>query len=444
MAMRSVLLCSSPVRGKFIPMLAVARYLVERGDRVRFLTGSRFRADVEATGATFLPLPADADFDGDNLDAEFPERVGLTGLAGIRHDLIKIFIMKAGSQFTAINEAISAAPVDAIIAESEFFGAAIMLTKPRRERPMVVNFGTMSLYFDDPDAPPGGTGLLPMPGPLGRLRNRLARMIIGVLVFRAAERRLAEVSVQSAGRALGGGVMEWQRLADATVQATVRGFEFPRPTMPDTVHFIGPTSKGAESGIPTPDWWGDLDGARPVVHVTQGTVANADYGTLIRPAIEGLAGSDALVVVTTGGRDVSTVDFPVPDNVRIAAYLPYEKLLPRTDVFVTNGGFGGVQQAIEHGIPIVVAGTSEEKTDVAARVGWTGVGVNLKTNQPTPAALAAAVRKVRTEPRYRAAAERMSAEIAESPGLAGLGRILDAGTAGDVWRSQGGEPSPRE
>jgi len=59
---------------------------------------------------------------------------------------------------------------------------------------------------------------------------------------------------------------------------------------------------------------------------------------------------------------------------------------------VTNGGYGGTQQALAHGIPLVIAGTTEDKPDVAARVAWAGVGINLKTDAPTPEQVRAAVR----------------------------------------------------
>ena len=35
---------------------------------------------------------------------------------------------------------------------------------------------------------------------------------------------------------------------------------------------------------------------------------------------------------------------------------------------VTNGGYGGVQLALAHGVPLVVAGNTEEKGEIAARV----------------------------------------------------------------------------
>ena len=61
---------------------------------------------------------------------------------------------------------------------------------------------------------------------------------------------------------------------------------------------------------------------------------------------------------------------------------------------VTNGGYGAVQRALSMGVPLVVAGNTEDKPEVAARVAWTGAGVNLRTGTPTPSAVRAAVREV--------------------------------------------------
>ena len=101
------------------------------------------------------------------------------------------------------------------------------------------------------------------------------------------------------------------------------------------------------------------------------------------PAIDGLADRDVLVVVSTGGRPQDAVG-PIPDNVRVESYLPYDRLLPMVDVIVTNGGYGGVQQALAHGVPLVVAGETEDKVEVSARVGWSGAGINLHANAAAP------------------------------------------------------------
>jgi UDP:flavonoid glycosyltransferase YjiC (YdhE family) len=78
------------------------------------------------------------------------------------------------------------------------------------------------------------------------------------------------------------------------------------------------------------------------------------------------------------------------------------------DVFVTNGGYGSVNQAMSFGIPLVTAGPTEDKADVNARVAWSGVGINLATNEPTPQALHEAIRTVLDKPNYRLRASLMA------------------------------------
>ena len=62
-----------------------------------------------------------------------------------------------------------------------------------------------------------------------------------------------------------GAVLDWSRRADAIAQFTVAEFEYPRTDAPDTLHFVGPISASG-STTPRPDWWGELDGSKPVVH----------------------------------------------------------------------------------------------------------------------------------------------------------------------------------
>ena len=69
---------------------------------------------------------------------------------------------------------------------------------------------------------------------------------------------------------------------------------------------------------------------RPVVHVTQGTIDNADLTRLVEPTIEALAEEDVTVVVTTGGRPVTGCRPPLPPNTFVAEYIPHDMLLPRS------------------------------------------------------------------------------------------------------------------
>ncbi|MFG2936646.1 glycosyltransferase [Streptomyces sp. NPDC048282] len=135
--------------------------------------------------------------------------------------------------------------------------------------------------------------------------------------------------------------------------------------------------------------------------VTRGSFDNRDPGRLIRPAVDGPAGRDVLVVAATGRADGPAeieAAGPVPANARIGGYVPFDALLPHASVLVTNGGYGGVHQALRHGVPLVVGGDGEDKPEVAARVEWSGTGVDLRTGQPSPEAVRDAVAKVLGEP----------------------------------------------
>jgi UDP:flavonoid glycosyltransferase YjiC (YdhE family) len=199
-------------------------------------------------------------------------------------------------------------------------------------------------------------------------------------------------------------------LPDAYLQLTVPSFEFPRQDLPPSLHFVG-APPIIPNQAPLPPWAHELDGSRKVVLVTQGTLSNFDFAQLAAPTLAALANdSDVLVVVTTGGRSLDAIPGQVPTNARLATYLPFEWLLPKVDVLVTNGGYGSVNQALSFSVPLVTAGLTEDKAHVNVRVAWSGVGIDLATNTPTPQALRKAVRAVLGNPIYRARASFMTEE----------------------------------
>jgi hypothetical protein len=166
-------------------------------------------------------------------------------------------------------------------------------------------------------------------------------------------------------------------LADRLLVPTVPDFDYPRTDLPRNARYVGAVHPAPTRNFQPPTWWPALTGDRPVVHVTQGTIDNADLGRLLEPTIKALADEDVVVVATTGGRDVSQLKVPLPPNTYVAEYLPHDRLLPKVDVMITNGGYGAVQRALSTGVPLVVAGNTEDKPEVAARVAWSGAGIDL-------------------------------------------------------------------
>ncbi len=420
--MSSIIIAAVPIHGHVNPLLAVARHLVARGDRVRFITGARFAELVDATGATHIALPDAADFD-DRLDIHevFPGRVGLSGPKAIAFDLEHIFVAPARAQHDAVMAAHAAEPADVLLTDPMLAGGAYIVGHPRPRRPAVVMCGLIPLSMASPDVAPFGLGLAPAKV-LNRTRNRVLTTLTRP-VFRTASRIADDTNRELHGRALGYPIIDWARHADAVAQFTVPAFEYPRRDAPATLHFVGPIS-ATGSHAPRPAWWEELD-ERPLVHVTQGTIANKDFGQLVAPTLEALADDDVLVAVTTGGRPLDTLP-PLPANARAAEYLNYDELLPRTAVFVTNGGYGGVQYALRYGVPIVATGGKEDKPEVGARIEWSGVGRRIRSDQPGAKALQRAIREVLREPRFRDAGSRIAADLAAAPGFDGLTTIVDS------------------
>jgi hypothetical protein len=70
---------------------------------------------------------------------------------------------------------------------------------------------------------------------------------------------------------------------------------------------------------PLPSWAHELDGPRKVALVTQGTLADHNFGLVIGPTLAALANEpDLLAVATAGGRPIDAIPSPIPGNARLA------------------------------------------------------------------------------------------------------------------------------
>jgi MGT family glycosyltransferase len=407
-----ILIASTPATGHLNPLLAITRILLAEGHEITFLTGSAFRARIESSGAKFVSLQGSADFDGRNLLSVAPELKDIPpGLEWFRV-AIGHLLDRLPAQHQSLLQAVQECQADVIVGDDLFFGVLPMLLGSRSKRPPIVLCGTSFLHLAREDGAPNFLGLPPATTEEQRHQYSDIAREYDEAVDQPALLRLSKdlktLGVGPLSVPLFHSVVE---LADAYMQLSVPRFEFPRQ-IPPSVLFVGspPIIPGQ---APLPPWAHELDGSRKVVLVTQGTVANHNFQLLIAPTLAGLANEpDVLVVATTGGRPVDAIPGAVPSNARVATYLPFEWLLPRVDVLVNNGGYGSVNQAMSFGIPLVTAGMTEDKADVNARVAWSGVGVNLATNEPTQEALRAAVRTVLDRPAYRMRASQMADEFA--------------------------------
>jgi len=404
--MTRVLIATVSAAGHIAPGLGIARALVRRGHEVAWYTGRRYQAAVESTGARYLPMRAARDLDHAELDAHFPGRAELRGgLAQLEFDMLHLFIDPIPAYIEDLERIASEQDFAGFVNDVGFVAMSLFCERAGLHH---TTYGISALPFPSRDAAPFGLALRPSQSVFGRLRNAALQLAFDHVIFRRVNRQYAETR-----RRLGlplertGSFFADSRGLDTYLQASVPSFEYPRSDLPAGVRFIGPFLPPVEPFIP-PSWWNDLGGARPVIHVTQGTVAT-DPAQLILPTLEALANEDVMVVATTGGRSVDELG-PIPANARVATFLPYAHLLPRVSIVITNAGFGGVQLALAHGIPLIAAGGSEDKPEVAARVAWTGAGLDLRTATPTPERIREAVRTLLRDSRYRESARRLQTE----------------------------------
>jgi MGT family glycosyltransferase len=411
--MARILFATVPIIGHVAPLLPLARALCARGHEVAWYTGEKHRARVERTGARFFGYQQAREVDESAIDQAFPERTRLKGIAQLKFDMKHYFIDAAPDQLADLTAVIAQFSADLVMADPGMIGALFL---QERGGPPCAVFGVLPMGLTSDETAPFGFGISPSASFLGRQRNKLLHGFVQNLALRDTQTHWNKTRAR-VGLPATGWWMDTVTRAALYIQPTVPSFEYPRSNLPNSVHFVGMMPAEQAPDVPRPSFWHELDGSRPVVHVTQGTVANTQPD-LFAPALAGLAEEDVLVVISTGKRPLESLKLgPLPQNARVAPFIAYPELLPRTQVMVTNGGYGGVQLALSHGVPLVVAGGSEDKPEVAARVAWSGAGINLRTGKPSAEAVRKAVRAVLDDPSYREGARKLAAEYARYDAL---------------------------
>jgi UDP:flavonoid glycosyltransferase YjiC (YdhE family) len=196
------------------------------------------------------------------------------------------------------------------------------------------------------------------------------------------------------------------------LQSGTPGFEYARKQMSPHIHFIGPLLPYGTEKHGALSFEQKLFKYEKRLLVTQGTF-EGDVNKLIVPTIEAFKNSHFLLIVTTAGWHTGTLRerYKSFDNIVIEDFIPFSQVMPRADVFISNGGYGGVMQSICHKLPMVLAGIHEGKNEICARVGYFKLGINLRTEKPSSSKIAQAVATVLQNTDYQQNVERLSAEF---------------------------------
>ena len=135
-----------------------------------------------------------------------------------------------------------------------------------------------------------------------------------------------------------------------------------------------------------------------VVLVSFGTVISNFSSNFIEILSDALGKLPALVIWKHKGFMPSNVR----ENVKIFSWIPQNDLLshPRTKLFITHGGLNSIQEAIFHGVPMVVVPIFGDQFDNAANVQHAGFGEKIDLKSLTKEELVDVATKVLNQKSY--------------------------------------------
>lgn len=407
---KKILFASMPADGHVNPLTGLAKYLQAQGCDVRWYTGFSYAPKMAKLGIPLFPFRKAVEVTGENLEELFPERKKIKGqVKKLVFDMIHVFIRQAPKFIGDMQDIRKEFPFDVVVAECTF--TAIPLIKKVFKVP-VVGIGIVPLVETSRDLAPPGLGITPSGTFAGRLKQKFLRFFTNEVLFRKANVVAYKILDSYRVKHNRSNMFDIAvKASDLYLQSGTPGFEYRRSDMGKNIRFIGsllPYSAGKKA---TPWQDGRLKQYQTIILVTQGTVEK-DAEKLVVPTLEAFKNTNTLVICTTGGSQTEELRKRFPQrNLIIEDFIPFDNVMPYANVYITNGGYGGVMLGIENKLPMVVAGVHEGKNEICARVGYFNLGINLVTEKPTPVQIKNAVGKILANPMYRANVEKLSKEF---------------------------------
>lgn len=431
--MSTIVVCAVPTPGHVLPLHLIARHLRDRGHTLHFLTGALFADMLQADGFGFEPLCPQGDYDYrdrafDMSTDEGDEAVTVDysalppGEARMTLVLSHFFAPAVPFIHRQLQALIAQHGADVVVFDSLFTGVLPLLQRPLPARPAALMVGLAPFALSTGDSLLFGPRVPPQVLP-PVLRGRCLRSAAEAAMLRKIGHAFSAATVRAGEGPLSRFYTDEMILrSDACLQLATTAFEYPRSELPAHVQFVGPlpcTPGMVAAGAPP---WAE-DDPRPLVLATQGTLANQDLTQLLAPTLLALADQPVRVLATTGGRDPQGL--PTPHNAWVVPFASFDHWLPRTAALVTNGGYGTVQLALSHDVPVIIAGDTEDKQEVGTRVTMAGCGLDLGTGRPTAAALRSAVAQVLHDPVLRAGARRIGLHNRRSDALGSISATVE-------------------
>jgi len=275
-----------------------------------------------------------------------------------------------------------------------------------------IGIGIVPLTENSRDLGPAGLGLTPATNFLGRRKQDMMRFIADNIIFRKSNKVMRSIFRDYDIDPGNSNVFDTlTHKSTLLLQSGTPGFEYKRSDLGSNIRYMGPLLPYVAPKTQARWYHPKLEQYDKVILVTQGTVEK-DPEKIIVPTLEAFQHSKHLVIATTGGSKTAELRKRyTAENIIIEDFIPFDDVMPYANVYVTNGGYGGVLLGIQHLLPLVVGGIHEGKLEINARVGYFKLGVDMKTEKPTAAKVKESVEEALSNGIYQQNVKKLAAEF---------------------------------
>jgi MGT family glycosyltransferase len=357
-----------PFYGHVSPALNVVKGLAERGEKVIFYTGSQYRDEVEAAGATFRDVPKPQEIQGDFLQEPA---------------LDMVFQVLQATVDPARDERPDCVIYDPMNLPGLLLARILGVPAARLHVQLPINEGHHPFDTFSPIFP---------------VRDR----------FDSFDRDMEKLC-------------DYYQMPAMKYRETVFHAEplnivpFPKAFVPaaqcfdERFHFVGPLfDMPPENDDP-------ITPIEPLLYVSLGTVR----GNLISfydMCITAFGNQSRRVVISTGDEVDHSLFGPIPERVSLYSRVQQIEVLRQTSAFINHAGLNSVMEALYFGVPMVVVPIILEQHIVAERMAELQLGLVVDLQEATSHVLREAVERLEADQEIRCAVGQMQKLIREAGG----------------------------
>ena len=291
--MIKIIIIITPVEGHFNPFIPIMIKLVEKGHKLVCITGKIFKAQVESTGASFIPVPEKWDPGEKEVYDFFPELKRKKGLSQLKYYLKHIMLDSVPDAISTLKKVLENFPADIVISDS-FMISGSWITQ--LGGPPNVSLCVVPLNIPGKNIAPFGLGILPGKTLLSKLKNNILRMIFNIILYNDIHNYINEIR-KNIGLPIFEENFQIKGLESSNLflHTSIPAFEYPQSVFPSNLRFIGPILVAPQEAYKRPLWWPEIEKNIPVILINQGTVER-NYKNLILPSIEALKDENMVLI----------------------------------------------------------------------------------------------------------------------------------------------------